>query len=253
MQQHRSLRVPIVPVLATASALLAATVVVVIAVRPSDARAAVAAADADLRPTVTVVGDGRVLVQPDVANVSLGVETTAPTQEAAQADAATRMQAVVDTLVAQGVPREDIRTNRLSAHPIYDQQDRSVIRGYQASNSVQAKLRNLDQVGAIVDAVTAAGANRVDGISFAVDQIEVPKGQARGLAMQNARAKADQLASLAGLRVASVKAIQESDASSNPPRPQPARADSFGTAAAPPVEPGTQEVGTQVTVTYVME
>jgi uncharacterized protein len=249
MQQHRSFRVPIVPVLATASALLAATVVVVIAVRPSDARAAVAAADADLRPTVTVVGDGRVLVQPDVANVSLGVEATAPTQEAAQADAATRMQAVVDTLVAQGVPREDIRTNRLSAHPIYDQQDRSVIRGYQASNSVQAKLRNLDQVGAIMDAVTAAGANRVDGISFAVDQIEVPKGQARGLA----RAKADQLASLAGLRVASVKAIQESDPSSNPPRPQPARADSFGTAAAPPVEPGTQEVGTQVTVTYVME
>jgi uncharacterized protein len=253
MQQHRSFRVPIVPVVAAASAFLAAAVIV-IAVRPPVAGAAVAAADADLRSTVTVLGDGRVLVQPDVANVSLGVEATAPTQEAAQADAATRMQAVVDTLVAQGVAREDIRTNRLSAHPVYDQQDRSVIRGYQASNSVRAKLRNLDQVGAIVDAVTAAGANRVDGISFAVDQIEVPKGQARGLAMQNARAKADQLASLAGLRVVSVKSIQESDPSSNPPRPQPARADSFGTAAAPPpVEPGTQEVGTQVTVTYIVE
>jgi uncharacterized protein len=106
-----------------------------------------------------------------------------------------------------------------------------------------------------VDAVTAAGANRVDGISFAVDQIETPKGQARGLAMQNARAKADQLAGLAGLRVTAVKSIQDSDTSSSPPRPQPARADAYGVAAAPPppVEPGTQEIGTQVTVTYIME
>ena len=225
----------------------------VVAVCPPAARAAVAAAD-DLRSTVTVVGDGRVLVQPDVANVTFGVEATAQTQAAAQADAATRMQAVVDTLVGLGIPREEIRTNRLSAHPVYDQRDNSVVRGYQANNSVQVKLRNLEQVGSIVDAVTAAGANRVDGISFAIDQIEAPKGQARGLAMQNARAKADQLASLAGLRVVGIKAIQESDATSNPPRPQPARADADGAAAPPPpVEPGTQEVGTQVTVTYVVE
>jgi uncharacterized protein len=253
MHVPRRLRVPLTLFVALASAVVAVAVVVV-AVRPPAVKAAVAAAD-DLRSTVTVVGDGRVLVQPDVANVTFGVEATAPTQAAAQADAATRMQAVVDTLVGLGIPREEIRTNRLSAHPVYDQRDASVIRGYQASNSVQVKLRNLDQVGAIVDAVTAAGANRVDGIVFAVDQIEAPKGQARGLAMQNARTKADQLASLAGLRVVAVKAIQESDASSNPPRPQPARADAYGTAAAPPppIEPGTQEVGTQVTVSYIVE
>jgi uncharacterized protein YggE len=234
------------------SALIAAAVIVV-AVRPPVARAAVAAAD-DPRSTVTVVGDGRVLVQPDIANVTFGVEATAPTQAAAQADAATRMQAVVDALLGLGVPREEIRTNRLSAHPVYDNRNPGSVQGYQANNSVQVKLRNLDQVGAVVDAVTAAGANRVDGISFAVDQIEGPKGQARGLAMQNARTKADQLASLAGLRVVGVKAIEESDASSNPPRPQPARADAYGAAAPPPpVEPGQQEVATQVTVTYVVE
>ena len=252
MHVFSRLRVPLTLVVALAGAVVAAAVAVV-AVRPPAARAAVAADD-DLRPTVTVVGEGRVLVQPDVANVTFGVEATAPTQAAAQADAATRMQAVVDTLVGLGVPREEIRTTRLSAHPVYDQRDASVIRGYQASNSVQVKLRDLDQVGSIVDAVTAAGANRVDGIFFTVDQIEAPKGQARGLAMQNARAKADQLAGLAGLRVVGVKAIQESDAGSNPPRPQPARADAYGAAAPPPpVEPGTQEVGTQVTVTYVVE
>lgn len=252
MRLFTRLPVLLLPIVTLASVIVAA-VVVTVAVRPPAARAAVAAAD-DLRSTITVVGDGRVLVQPDVANVTFGVEATAPTQAAAQADAATRMQAVVDTLLALGIPREEIRTSRLSAHPVHDQRDPSVVRGYQANNSVQVKLRNLDQVGAIVDAVTAAGANRVDGIFFAVDQIEAPKGQARGLAMQNARTKADQLAGLAGMRIVGIKAIQESDASSNPPRPQPARADAYGAAApAPPVEPGQQEVATQVTVTYVIE
>ena len=215
------------------------------------ASAAVQAAD-DPRATVTVVGDGRVTVQPDLALITFSVEANAQTLAAAQADAATRMQAVIDALLELGIPREDIRTSRVSANPVYDQRDNTVIRGYRAGNSVQVKLRDLGKVGQIVDAITAAGANKVDGLSFAVEKIEEPKNQARALAMQNARIKADQLASLAGMRVVAVKAIQESDAASSPvPFAQPAAARSE--AAAPPVEPGTQEVRTQVTVTFVME
>ncbi len=243
--------------LRTVSVLAVATAIGVaglfVATRPPTATAAVAA-DADLRSTVTVVGDGRVLVEPDTAHVSFGVEATGQTFAAAQADASTKMQTVIDTLLGLGVPREEIRTTRLSANPVYDQNDRSVIRGYTANNSVQVRLHDLSRVGAIVDAVTAAGANRVEGISFSVEQITEPKNQARGQAMQDARTKADQLASLAGLRVTSVKAIQESDASAPPPRPQPAAARAEGTfAAPPPIEPGTQEIRTQVTVTYVIE
>lgn len=220
--------------------------------RPLAASAAVSAAEGDPRPTVTVVGDGRVLVQPDVAYVDLGVQANGQTFTEAQTNASTQMQAVIDTLIGLGIPREDIRTSRLSAHPVYDQRDNTTIRGYQANNSVQIKVRNLDQVGAVVDAVTAAGANRVDGVSFAVEQQDEPKTQARELAMQHARAKADQLASLAGMRVVSVKSIEETDATSTP-RPQPMAARSEAAAAAPPVEPGTQEIRTMVTITYVME
>jgi len=211
------------------------------------------APQSDPRSTVSVVGDGRVLVQPDVAMVSFGVEATGPTFAAAQADAATRMQAVIDTLIGLGVPRDEIRTSRLSASPVYDQKDNTIIRGYRANNSVQVKLRDLDTVGSVVDAVTAAGANRVEGVSFAVEQIEEPKSQARALAMQHARAKADQLASLAGMRVTGVKAIEESDATSTPVRAQPMMAPAPAAAAAPPVEPGTQEVRSQVNVTFYME
>jgi uncharacterized protein YggE len=225
---------------------LLVVVALVVAMRPDR----VAAADPE-RSTVTVFGDGRVIVQPDVATVNIGVEATGQTLEAAQTDAATRMQAVIDTLVGLGISRDDIKTTRLGASPIVDPKNATVIQGYRANNSVQVKLRQLDQVGGVVDAVTAAGANRIEGISFSVEQIEAPKGQARGVAMQNARTKGDQLASLAGLRIVGIKAIEEHDASSTP-RPQPYAAPAAASAA-PPVEPGTQEVRTQVTVTYFVE
>jgi uncharacterized protein YggE len=244
--------IPVISAVISLSALV--TIVSLVVARPSPVRAA-PTADDDLRSTISVVGDGRVLVQPDVAQASFGVEATGQTLSQAQADAATRMQAVVDALVAQGVSRDDIRTSRLSANPVYDQKNNTVIQGYHVANSVQVKLRQLDQVGAIVDAVTAAGANRVDGLSFAVEDQETPKGQARALAMQNARAKADQLASLAGLRVVSVKSVQESDASATPVRAQPQAAYAAAPGAAPvtPVDPGSQEVRTQVSVTYIVE
>ena len=242
---------------ALAAALAAGSLMVTF--RPPDAAAQPApptvspAAGADLRSTVTVVGDGRVTVQPDLAMVTFDVEANGQTLAAAQADASTRMQAVIDGLIGLGIPREDIRTSRVSANPVYDQRDNTVIRGYRATNSVQVKLRELDRVGPIVDAITAAGANRVEGLTFSVEKIEEPKNQARALAVQNGRVKADQLASLAGMRVVAVKSIQESDASSSPPpAPQPMAARAEGTAA-PPVEPGTQEIRTQVTVTYIME
>ena len=228
---------------------------VAVAFLAMNTRPPVASADDDPRSTISVVGDGRVLVQPDVALASFGVEATGQTLADAQAQASTRMQAVVDTLTGLGVSRDDIRTTRLSASPIYDPKDNSVIRGYRAANSVQVKLRQLDQVGAVVDAVTAAGANRVDGLSFAVDNLEPPKGQARALALQNARAKADQLASLASLRIVGIKSIEGADPSATPIRAQPAaaRSDAYAAAPPPPVESGTQEVRTQVGVTYLVE
>ena len=226
--------------------LLAALLLGGIAVAP-------ATAEEDPRPTVSVVGDGRVLVQPDVALVGFGVESVGPTLDAAQADASTRMQAVVDTLLASGVARDDIRTSRLSVSPVYDQRDNTLLRGYRVANSVQAKLRDLDRVGQVVDAATAAGANRVEGISFAVDDQTPHKDRARALAMDNARVKADQLAGLAGMRVVGIKSIAESDPTATPVRAVPAAAPAPAQAAPPPpIEPGQQEVRTQVAVTFIL-
>lgn len=214
-----------------------------------------AAAQDDTRSTISVVGDGRVQTQPDVAYVSLGVDVTGATFTDAQSAASTAMQAAIDTLVGLGISRDDIRTSHLSASPVYDQRNNSQITGYRATNSVQVTLRDLDRVGQIVDAATAAGANRVDGVTFAVENLDAPKDQARAQAMQNARAKADQLAGLSGVHIVGIKSIEEADASATPVRAQPqAMAPQAAAAApAPPVEPGTQEVRTQVRVAYIVE
>lgn len=248
MKRDTALRFALAPVAGLIGLLV--VVALVVAMRPDR----VAAADPE-RSTITVVGDGRMLVQPDVATVSIGVEATSQTLAAAQADAATRMQAVIDKLTSLGISRDDIRTSRLGASPIVDPKNATVIQGYRANNSIQVKLRQIEQVGGVVDAVMAAGANRIEGISFSVEQVEAPKGQARGLAMQNARTKGDQLASLGGLKIVGIKAIVENDASSSPVRPQPTPYAAPAAAAAPPppVEPGTQEIRTQVTVTYIVE
>lgn len=233
------------------AALGLAVAVAAMAVGPA---APIAAAADDLRSTITVVGEGRVTVQPDTAYASFGVEAAGDSFAATQNDASARMQAVIDTLVGQGISRDDIRTSRLAVNPVYDQRDNTVLRGYRANNTVRVRVRQLDRVGAIVDAATGAGANRVEGISFTVDNLEPVKDQAREQAVRNARAKADQLAGLVGMRIVGVKAVVESDASSSP-APY-ARADgalAAAPAAAPPVEPGTQEVRTQVTVTYIVE
>ncbi len=175
---------------------VAATLGLAVGARPS-----AAAAQEDMRSTISVVGDGRVQTQPDVAYVSLGVDVTGASFAEAQSSASTKMQAAIDALVGLGISHDDIRTSRLSVSPVSDQRNNSVITGYRATNSVQVTLRDLDRVGSIVDAVTAAGANRVDSVTFAVENPEAPKNQARAQAMQNARTKADQLASLSGVRI----------------------------------------------------
>jgi uncharacterized protein YggE len=243
--------VRLLPVAVSAIALaVVATVGLAAGTRPS-----AAATQDDPRSTISVVGDGRLLTQPDVAYVSLGVEANGATFTETQATASTQMQAVINTLVGLGISHDDIHTSRLTASPVYDQRNNNALTGYRATNSVQVTLRDLDRVGAIVDAVTAAGANRVDSVTFAIENIDAPKNQARAQAMQNARAKADQLASLAGVRVVGVKSIEESDASATPQRavPQAMAPTAAAIQSPPPIEPGTQEVRTQVRVTYIVE
>jgi uncharacterized protein YggE len=173
---------------------------------------------------ISVVGEGRVIATPDIARVTFAVERTDPALNKALADAAGAMAAVQDGLIQLGVRSEDIRTVSFAVSPIYDNPRPTdttsgsvpALRGYRVSNAVEVTIRTFDSTGSVIDAIVGAGANRVNGISFETSRLADFKAQARELAVADARAKADQLARLAGVNLGQPRLIDESDASGGP-------------------------------------
>ena len=173
---------------------------------------------------IWVTGTGIVTVVPDVAVLSLGVEARESTVEEAMDEAADAMDAVMAKLRAKGVADKDIKTEWFSIYPItewidYEYSTRGwiedgheVIVGYRVSNTVSVKIRDVDAAGEIIDAAAQAGGDliRVQGVSFTVDDPSLYYVEARQEAMTDAKAKAQQLASLAGVGLGKAYYISES-------------------------------------------
>jgi uncharacterized protein YggE len=206
---------------------------------------------------ISVLGEGVVLAQPNTARVTLGTDVFMPTLAAAQAEASTRMDAVVQKLKASGIPDSDIRTVSFSISPQYDTRDQNqpTLRGYQVQNLVEARSQDVGGLGQLIDDVVSAGATRVVGITFEASDMQGLKDQARDQAMQNARAKAEQLARGSGVSLGRPMLVEESDTGGvTPVRAQPAAAQA-GVAAAPPppVQPGELQVRTTVRVVWAIQ
>ena len=203
--------------------------------------------------TIVVAGTGRVSVEPDVADLRLGVAVTRPTAAAARAEAATVMTRILDAVDAAGVARRDVRTSLLSVQPRYDYRDGQAptLTGYELANVVEITVRDLARLGELVDGTLGVGATSLDGLGFRVDDPAPAEREARLAAMATARARADVLAEAAGLTVRGVRAVVEGGALPPPgPLAKVARmalaADAMGT----PVEAGSSEISVTVTVTY---
>lgn len=201
-------------------------------------------------PQVTVVGRGEVTAQPDTAYVQIGVETQAETTQAALEQNNTQTAAVIARLKELGIDEQDIQTSNFNIYATYDERG-SRITGYNVSNTVSVKIRNLEQTGALLDEVVQLGANRVYGIGFGVDDPTGLIDQARDRALTDARRKAEQLAQSSGTSLGQVIMITENIGASPPPPLMLGRGDVAEEAAsAVPVEPGEQSFSTQVQVTF---
>ena len=202
--------------------------------------------------TISVNGTGRILVKPDVADLSLGVSVTRPKAKDSEAAAADAMAAVIAALKAAGVKDEDIQTAQLALQPVYDWSSNTQrLTGYQTENIVQITVRDLSKVGDTVDAAVDAGATNVNGITFRVDDQKPVEAQARDAAMQDAKAKADALAKAAGVNITGVQTISEVAS----PMPGPIMFAAAGVAkdqASTPVQPGNVTLEVTVTVTYLI-
>src|SRR4051794_41039795 len=198
---------------------------------------------------VTVVGHGEIKGAPDTATVQIGVETEAATAKDALAQNSAQAQAVQDQLSKLGVDAKDMQTSNFSINPTYGADGRQVT-GYHVSNMVTVKVRQIGQAGTLLDQVVQAGANSIYGISFSVEQPETLLDQARKAAIENAKARATQLADASGSAVGDVLVISENIGAQPIPMPMMARAEGAPASQAAPVQPGEQSFSVDVQVTF---
>ena len=169
---------------------------------------------------IVVSGQGTLSVAPDLALVSLGVETTAATVADANARATTAMDAVLAAARANGVRDKDIQTRHFNIYPQYDyveetvdgrRTSRQVLTGYRVSNSANVKLRALDSVGDVIDAVVTAGGDdvRINNIRFTVEDTKPMLTRLREMAVRDAMSKARHLATLSNVRLGRLIYISE--------------------------------------------
>lgn len=205
-------------------------------------------------PVISVSAEGKVSTPPDIATVSFGVTTgRQPSAKAATDTIQRNMTKILAAVKALDIDEKDITTESFYLSPEYDYTTSGQIpRGYQASQTLRVKVRDLDKVGDVLTAATNAGANQAGGITFSVDNPDAMKAQAREIAIGKAKAKAEVLAKNLGMSLGRMTAFSE-DGAYNPPMPIMGRANyDAGVAEQKSLDipAGEQEIVTNVTISY---
>lgn len=232
--------------------LLGAFAVLAVACTPNTAQTVTGQADEG--SAITVVGRGEAFGEPDQANVQIGVEIFAETVE----EATDENQAILDRIMAaleeQGIAPEDIQTTNYSlwAEQRHSESGFEGITGYRVSNLVNVTVRDINGLGEVLAAVTEAGANSIHGVTFSVSDPAALEAEARAAAMEDARARAEELAGLAELELGEVKVVSE--VTSGPPISPLGFGGGFAVEEAamsqPGISPGQLSFQAQVQVTF---
>jgi hypothetical protein len=202
--------------------------------------------------TISVSGTGEVAGRPDTLIVDIGVSVLRPTVNEATTEAAKLADTVIAALTSGGVADRDIQTTSYSIYPEYDYSGQTQrLTGYRVSNVVTAKVRDVESAGGVIDAAVRAGgdATVVNGIRFDIEESSELVTAAREAAWNDAKAKAEQLAGLAGVTLGRAVSISETFS----PAPPPIAFEEFLAAAdqaATPIQPGEQAVTVTVTVEF---
>jgi hypothetical protein len=200
--------------------------------------------------TISVSGTGKVVLTPDVADVTLGVTVQRDKVGAARDEAARIMQAVIAALHGLGIADADIKTTQLYVSPIYDYSGAQRITGYQMSNVISVHVRDLAKLADVIDQSVSAGATDVQGVAFDVADRAAAEQDARTAAVRDARARADTLAAAAGVTITGVASISETTST---PWPWPGRGLAEDASGVPtPIQPGTAELTINVAVVFLI-
>ena len=208
-------------------------------------------ADPHAQPRITVSASSDVTTAPDLATVSAGVVTRGVTAGEAMRENANLMSQVFEQLKSAGLAPRDIQTSQLSLQPKYDRQNRSEprITGYEARNTVTARTFDLDNVGPMLDALVKAGVNTINGVQFGVRDPKTAQALARDAAIREARAKAQSMATSAGVRLGPLQSLSENSRSGRPQPMMMARS-SMAMEADTPIAQGEQTISVTVNMVY---
>ncbi len=203
---------------------------------------------------LSVVGEGKVEVVPDMAYVDVGITVSrATTVESAQQEITTKNNAVLAAMQKLGIPKKDIKTSNYSIYPAYDYDDgRESLSGYNGNITISIKTPKVDQISEVIAQATAAGANQVQGTRFEVADPAKYREQAREKAIENAKEQAQKLAKDLDIILGKVVNVVEYSPG-GPVGPMYAMeklANGLGGGGGPAVEPGTQTITTVVTLFY---
>lgn len=204
-------------------------------------------------PSITVIGSAAASAPPDTAEVSAGVVTQAATASQAMAQNSAAMEQVFKALAGFGIADRDIQTTNVSVvslrAPVQaGRQGSSPVVGYEVTNQVRVKVRNLSSLGRLVDTLVSQGGNALGGIGFSIADPAPLLEQARTKAIADARQKAQVYATAAGVKLGRVIFIR--DTTPGLPRPMVGRVMAMSAA---PIAPGEQELEVSVSVTYALE
>jgi uncharacterized protein YggE len=208
-----------------------------------------------LARSITVSGSGQASAQPDQAIVSLGVQTEAAVAEQALTENNDKLQTLLDTLEQRGIAAEDIQTQELQLYPRYPisseplPQQNSQGGRYIARNTVEVKVREIEQLEQLLDTAVQAGGNTIQGIQFEISNPGQVLDQARQAAVEDAQHKAEQLTSLLDTQLGEVLTIDETSQIPLPIIKETAAMDQMATV---PIEPGTQSLRVDVEVTWLL-
>ena len=220
--------------------------------------------DTQITNTISVNGKGEAVSIPDIATFSFSVTENGKTVKDAQAKATDKINNALKAVKAGGVAEKDIKTFSYSINPHYDYSStlctqygcppgKQVLSGYDVSQTIEVKVRDLSKAGALFDTIGTAGIQTVNGLSFAIDDIDSVKAKARADAITNAKEKAQKIADALGVRLVRVTSFFDSSDGG----PIPYASDSMGggimtmkAEVAPQIPTGEQKVTSNITITY---
>lgn len=202
--------------------------------------------------TIYVTATGDVFTKPDLTVVSFSVVNEAKTVTEALSENAGKINAIIEYAKSRGVDAKDLKTTNFSINPRYEyppQEGERILTGYEVSQSLEIKIRDLGKIGELIEGATANGANQVGNLYFTVDNQDKINAEARQKAIDEAKTKAQELSSQLGVKLGKIVNFSESGFSPIPIYYGLEKAVGLG-GAAPQIETGENKVSVTVTITY---